>query len=98
MFLAAAFVFAGCSKQQAATLYDSDSLRIVREGAYTRIYDLAGDAEYTYHTHRTRAAQAVKEAAPGIDTETVKIQSVHTIIIITDKTAGKTLYIRAGKP
>ena len=101
--LAPAAVFlVGCTstRQDAVTLYETDTLKIERQGAETRIYDLVGDSEYTFTAHRTRvkkdAAQDVKEASTTTNTDTITIQTVHGIIIVTDKASGKTLYIKTG--
>jgi len=78
------------------TLYETDALKIERQGAQTRIYDLVGDSAYTFTTHRTRtskdAAQYVQEAQTTAKTETIEIKTVHGIIIVT--TAAGTIYVK----
>ena len=96
--LAAVFLV-GCTntRQDAVTLYETDTLKIERQGAETRIYDLVGDSEYTFTAYRTRvkkdAAQAVQEDRISTVTDTITISTVHNIIIVTTAD-GKTLYIR----
>lgn len=96
--LAAVFLV-GCTstRQDAVTLYETDTLKIERQGAETRIYDIVGDSEYTFTAHRTRvkkdAAQAVQEDRISTVTDTITISTVHNIIIVTTAD-GKTLYIR----
>lgn len=85
------------------TLYDTDTLRIEKEGAETRIYDLAGNEDYTFTKQRVRrvkdsstpATEPQPKDTPRLcaDTDTIKLETVHSIIIITDKTAGSTYYI-----
>ncbi len=98
--LAMAAVFlVGCTdtQQDAVTVYETDTLKIERQGAETRIYDLVGDSEYTFTTHRTRvnkdAAQNVQEARISTATDTITISTVYNIIIVTTAD-GKTLYVR----
>ena len=53
---------------------------------------------YTFTAHRQRvvrgAAELVKVARIAADTPTVKIQTVHGLIIIEAKSSGVTLYVR----
>lgn len=98
--LAMAAVFlVGCTdaQQDAVTVYETDTLKIERQGAETRIYDLVGDSEYTFTTHRTRvkkdAAQDAQEARISTATDTITISTVYNIIIVTTAD-GKTLYVR----
>lgn len=100
LVLATAAVFlVGCTNTQqgALTLYETDTLKIEREGAETRIYDLVGDSEYTFTAHRTRArkdaTQDVQEAMTTAATDTITIKTVHGIIIVTTAD-GRTLYIK----
>ena len=94
----AVFALTGCtnSKGEVLTLYDANGLKIEREGAQTRIYDLEGDAEYTFTAHRVRksTAEPVKEAQTTADTDTITIQTVHGLIIVTSKATGETIYIK----
>ena len=79
------------------TLYEGNALKIEREGAITRIYDLEGGGEYTFTTHRTRAKKGtediVKTANTTTTTDTIKISTVHGIIIV-ETADGETLYIK----
>ena len=94
----AVFALTGCTKAQQGiyTLYDANGLKIEREGAQTRIYDLEGDAAYTFTAHRVKksAAEPVKEAQTTADTDTITIQTVHGLIIVTSKATGETIYIK----
>ena len=93
------FALTACGKGAGdiVTLYEGNALKIEREGAITRIYDLEGGGEYTFTAHRTRtskdAAQYVQEAQTTAKTETIEIKTVHGIIIVTTAD-GETLYIK----
>lgn len=97
----AVFALTGCTKSEGdiLTLYDANGLKIERQGAQTRIYDLESDAEYTFTTHRVKksTAEPVKAAQTTTDTATITIQTVHGLIIVTSKTTGTTLYIKGAK-
>ena len=97
----ALFALTGCTKAQQGTytLYEANGLKIEREGAETRIYDLEGEAEYTFTSHRVKksAAEPVKEAQTTTDTDTIKIQTVLGLIIVTSKATGTTFYLKGAK-
>jgi len=99
----ALFALTGCtnSKGEVLTLYDANGLKIERQGAETRIYDLEGEAQYTFTSHRVRAAKGtaaqISEAKTTADTDTITIQTVHGLIIVTVKTTGDTLYIKGAQ-
>lgn len=97
----AVFAFTGCTKTggEVLTLYDANGLKIEREGVQTRIYDLEGEAEYTFTAHRVKksAAEPVKEAQTTADTDTITIQTVHGLIIVTSKATGTTVYIKGAR-
>jgi len=79
------------------TLYSTNALTIERAGRETYIRDLAGNAEYTFTTHRTRAkkgtADIVRTANTTTTTDTIKLSTVHGIIIV-ETADGETLYIK----
>lgn len=99
----ALFALTGCTndKGEVLTLYDANGLKIEREGVETRIYDLEGEAQYTFTSHRVRAAQGtaaqISEAKTTADTDTITIQTVHGLIIVTLKETGTTLYIKGAR-
>lgn len=97
----AVFALTGCTKQEArvSTLYSSNALKVERQGADTRIYDLEGEAEYTFTSHRVKksAAEPVQAAQTTTDTDTITIQTVHGLIIVTSKATGTTLYIKGAQ-
>lgn len=99
----AVFALTSCTKtqQDTITLYDGNGLKIKREGVETRIYDLEGDAVYTFTSHRVRAAQGtaaqISEAKTTADTDTIKLQTVYGVIVVTDKATSTTLYIKGAR-
>ena len=101
----ALFCFTGCTKAERVNiLYDTETLYIEREGAKTRVYDRIGEARYTFTSHRVRVRQDQSEAErqskdkaqTAADTDTIKIQTVHNIIIVTDRTTGEVYYFNMG--
>jgi hypothetical protein len=99
----AVFALTGCTKTAPAaiTLYDTETLYIEREGAETRVYDRVGNADYTFTSHRVRAGQGtaaqISEAKTTTETDTIKLQTVYGVIIVTDKTTGTTLYVKGAR-
>ena len=93
------FALTACGKVTGdkVTLYEGNALKIEREGALTRIYDLEGGGEYSFTAHRTRAKKGtediVKTANTTTTTDTINIKTVHGIIIVTTAD-GETLYIK----
>ena len=96
----ALFALTGCTNSKGGifTLYDANGLKIEREGAQTRIYDLEGDAEYTFTLRRVKKATSeaayISEAKTAADTDTLTIKTVYSLVIVTEKATGKTIYIR----
>ena len=99
----ALFALTGCTNDagKVFTLYDGNGLKIERQGVETRIYDLEGEAEYTFTSHRVKTdgspAAQIREASTTADTDTVEIKTVYNLIIVTDKTTGTTLYIQGAR-
>lgn len=93
------FALTACGTQANGkkTIYEGNALKIEKEGAITRIYDLAGNAEYTFKKCRTRTrknqAEPVRQATTTNTTDTIDIKTVHGIIIVT-QADGETLYIK----
>lgn len=87
----------GCTKES-IVLYDSDLLRVERAGAVTTISDLEGGNTYTLKTVRVKRSETAtqdKATAKTIaDTDTMHIQVVHDVLIVTFKDSGDTVYIK----
>lgn len=90
-------VLTGCTKES-IVLYDSDLLRVEREGAVTTISDLEGGNTYTLKTVRVKRSETAtqdKSTAKTIaDTDTMHIQVVHDVLIVTFKDSDDTVYIK----
>lgn len=94
VFLLAATV-AGCAAAP-ATVYESDSLRIITAGRNTTIKDLATGKEYHYAEKRVKKSgtgSAAQEAQTNTDTATITIQTAGRCIIVTEKQTGKTIVL-----
>lgn len=92
-------VLAGCANsKETVTLYDTETLRIEREGRELLVHDLAGAHDYTLTTQRVKKtpenSQEVQTARSLVDTETITIETARKLVIVTDKTAQETLYIQ----
>lgn len=92
--------FTACKKEAGInTLYEGNAVKIEREGNITRIYDIAGNAKYTFSTRRARVKaaeiQTVEEVKTAAKTETIDIKTISDIIIVTTAD-GKTLFIKEG--
>ena len=88
---------AGCAKES-IVLYDSDLLRVERAGAVTTISDLEGGNTYTLKTVRVKRSETTSQdkatAKTIADTDTMQIQVVHDVLIVTFKGSGDTVYIK----
>lgn len=99
----AIFTLTGCREERQAVtvLYDTETLHIEQRGAETGIYDRINDTEYLFICRRVRVrpgqTDQIKEAKTAVNTSTLKVQTVYGILVITDKTAGKTVYIKRGE-
>ena len=81
-------LFVGCNSEP-KTLYQSDSVLIVREGNKTAVYDLLADKEYNYLTKRVKRSESVSEPHTAIETDTIKIEIIPSGLRVYDKTANK---------
>lgn len=77
-------------------LYEENGLKIAREGATLRVYDLVGHASYSFTAHRTRAKigshEGPKTARTAVNTPTIMIQTVYDLVVVTMKDGGDPLY------
>lgn len=80
--------FVGCNNEP-KTLYQSDSVLIVREGVITTVYDLEAEQEYTFRSARVKRSEGVSEPHTAIETDTIKIEIIPSGLRVYDKTAGK---------
>ena len=86
---------------EAVTLFDTDTLKIVLEGAETTVTDKATGTEYSYTTSGTYSAtpptlaqlQARCIARTSADTDTLRIEIAGALIVVTDKATEQVYYI-----
>ena len=89
-------LFAGCNNEP-KTLYQSESVEVVREGNKTAVYDLLADKEYNYITKRAKRSEGVLEPYTTVDTNTIKKEIIPSGFRIYDQTADKIIYITKNK-
>lgn len=89
-------LFAGCNNEP-KTLYQSESVEVVREDNKTAVYDLLADKEYNYITKRVKRSESVFEPYKSVDTDTINIETMPSGFRIYDKTADKIIYITKNK-
>ena len=91
----AIFLLTGCKETAPATLYDAGNVYIECAGRKTTVYDRAGNAEYIFTLRPVRKKAArISGTRTTADTDTIKLQTVYGLIIVTDKSTGKTIYIK----
>lgn len=81
-------LFAGCNNEP-KTLYQSESVEVVREGNKTAVYDLLADKEYNYITKRVKRSEGVLEPYTTADTDTIKIEIIPSGLRVYDKAENK---------
>lgn len=81
-------LFAGCNNEP-KTLYQSESVEVVREGNKTAVYDLLTDKEYSFRSVRVKRSESVSEPYTTVDTDTIKIEIIPLGLRVYDKTANK---------
>lgn len=89
-------LFAGCNNES-KTLYQSESVEVVREGNKTAVYDLLADKEYSFRSVRVKRSESVSVPYKSIDTDTINIETMPSGFRIYDKTADKIIYITKNK-
>lgn len=80
--------FTSCNNEP-ITLYQSESVEVVREGNITLVSDLVADREYTFRTVRVKRSESVSEPYTAIETDTIKIEIIPSGLRVYDKTANK---------
>lgn len=87
--------------EEAVVLFDTDTCKIVLDGAQTTVEDKTTGTEYSYTTTRKLTTQqptleqmqARCIARTSANTDTVKIELAGALIVVTDKTTGQVYYI-----
>ena len=95
-------LLSGCTNEaEAQTLYNSDSVKIVRTGNITTVNDLLADTSYTFKVVRKKRSDGVVGGYTHVDTDTIKIEvQPKAVLIVTDKQANKIciVYRKGLKP
>lgn len=81
-------LFAGCNNEP-KTLYQSESVEVVREGNKTAVYNLLADKEYNYITKRVKRSEGILEPYTTVDTDTIKIEIIPSGLRVYDKAENK---------
>ena len=89
-------LFAGCNDEP-KTLYQSESVEVVRNGNITLISDLVANKEYSFRSVRVKRSEGVSVPYKSIDTDTINIETMPSGFRIYDKTADKVIYITRNK-
>lgn len=89
-------LFSGCNNEP-KTIYQSESVEVVRNGNITVISDLVADKEYSFRSVRVKRSESVFEPYESIDTDTINIETMPSGFRIYDKTADKIIYITKNK-
>ena len=87
--------------EEAVVLFDTDTCKIVLDGAQTTVEDKTTGSTYSYTTQKTYSEtpptleqlQARCIARTSANTDTVKIELAGALIVVTDKTTGQVYYI-----
>ena len=96
LLLVCLMLFSGCNNEP-KTLYQSESVEVVRNGNITLISDLIADKEYSFRSVRVKRSECVSEPYKSIDTDTINIETMPSGFRICDKTADKIIYITKNK-
>ena len=81
-------LFSGCNNEP-KTIYQSESVEVVREGNITLVSDLVADKEYSFRSVRVKRSESVLEPHTAIETDTIKIEIIPSGLRVYDKTANK---------
>lgn len=93
LILSAALIasLAGCGNREATTLLETDAVIVTHAGRITTVTDNATGEQYTFTQHRIKRPQNAAEAEQrtiartAVDTDTITIQTVHDMLIVTVK-------------
>lgn len=89
-------LFSGCNNEP-KTLYQSDTVEVVRNGKITLVSDLVADKEYSFRSVRVKRTESEQKAYTSTDTDTINIEIMPSGFRIYDKTAEKIIYITKNK-
>ena len=87
-------LFSGCGTSEPKTLYKSNSVKVIRDGAKTAVYDLVSDKEYSFTSRRVKHSEAVSEPDTAVDTDTIKIEIIPSGLSVHDKTENNIFTVK----
>lgn len=87
-------MLSGCGSSAPETLYQSESVQVIRNGSNTAVLDLVSDKEYNYTTKRVKRTEGITEPYTSIDTDTVKVEIIPNGMRVYDKTVEKILTVK----
>lgn len=90
-------MLSGCGKSAPETLYQSDSVQVIRNGSNTAVLDLISDKEYNYTTKRVKRTEDITEPYTSIDTDTVKVEIIPNGMRVYDKAENKVFSVISQK-
>lgn len=87
--------------EEAVVLFDTDTCKIVLDGAQTTVEDKISGSTYQYKTTKTLTAkqptleqlQSRCIARTSVNTDTMEILIAGGLLVVTDKTAEQTYYL-----
>lgn len=87
--------------EEAVVLFDTDTCKIVLDGAQTTVEDKSTGSTYQYKTTKTLTAkqptleqlQSRCIARTSVNTDTMEILIAGGLLVVTDKTAEQTYYL-----
>lgn len=90
-------MLSGCGKSSPETLYQSESVQIIRNGSNTAVLDLVSNEEYNYITKRVKRTEGILEPYTSIDTDTVKVEIIPNGMRVYDKAQSKIFSVTTQK-
>ena len=81
----------GCGNREAVTLLETDAVIVTQQGRTTTVTDRTNGEQYTFTQHRIKRPQNAAEAEQrmiartAVDTDTITVQTVHNMLIVTVK-------------
>lgn len=87
-------MLSGCGKSAPETLYQSESVQVIRNGSNITVLDLVSDSEYNYTIKRVKRTEGITEPYTSIDTDTIKVEIIPHGLRVYDKSENKVFTIK----
>lgn len=97
---------AGCTSNSAITaletetVLETETLTVTQQGRIITVTDSTSGEQYTFAQHRVKRPQNAVEAQQrmiartAVDTDTMSVQTVHDLLIVTEKQSESIYYIK----